>query len=99
MIRPIMVEVKAVIKNEAGIHCRPTALLTQAAAKYDGTITVIAPAGSCQLGSALELMMLCLEHGTPITIQVEGADEADTAAEFKKLFETEFDFPNAAVVS
>ena len=90
-----MVEVKAVIKNEAGIHCRPTALLTQAAAGYDGTITVTAPAGTCQLGSALELMILGLEKGTPITIQAEGSDEAAAAAKFKELFETEFDFPNA----
>ncbi len=95
MIRPIMVEVKAVIKNEAGIHCRPTALLTQAAAKYDGTITVIAPSGTCQLGSALELMMLCLEQGTQIILQAEGPDETAAAAKFKELFETEFDFPNA----
>ena len=95
MICLIMVEVKAVIKNEAGIHCRPTALLTQAAAKYDGTITVTAPSGTCRLGSALELMMLGLEQGAQITIQAEGADEASAAAKFKELFETEFDFPNA----
>jgi phosphocarrier protein len=95
MIRLIMVEVKAVIKNEAGIHCRPTALLTQAAAKYDGTITVTAPSGTCQLGSALELMILGLEQGAQITIQAEGADEAAAAAKFKELFETEFDFPDA----
>jgi len=95
MICRIMVEVKAVIKNEAGIHCRPTALLTQAAAGYKGTITVSAPSGTCHLGSALEMMMLGLEQGTQITIQVEGADEAVTAAKFKELFETEFDFPNA----
>jgi phosphocarrier protein HPr len=95
MICRIMVEVKAVIKNEAGIHCRPTALLTQAAAGYKGTITVIAPAGTCHLGSALELMILGLEQGSQITIQAEGPDEAATAAKFKELFETEFEFPNA----
>jgi phosphocarrier protein HPr len=95
MICRIMVEVKAVIKNEAGIHCRPTALITQAAAGYKGTVTVSAPSGHCQLGSALELMMLGLELGTQISIQTEGPDEAAAAAKFKELFETEFDFPNA----
>ncbi len=92
-----MVEVAAVIKNEAGIHCRPTAVITQAAAAYKGTVTIIAPSGSCHLGSALELMMLGLEQGTPITIQAKGPDEADAAAKFKELFETEFDFPNAGM--
>lgn len=90
-----MVEVRAVIKNEAGIHCRPTALLTQAAAGYKGTITVSSPSGNCRLGSALELMILGLEQGTPITIQAKGPDEAAVAAKFKELFETEFDFPDA----
>jgi phosphotransferase system HPr (HPr) family protein len=90
-----MVETTAVIKNEAGIHCRPTAVITQAVAGYKGTVTVIAPSGSCRLGSALELLMLGLEQGTQITIQAEGCDEAAAAAKFKELFETEFDFPNA----
>lgn len=92
-----MVEVQAVIKNEAGIHCRPTAVITQAAAGYKGTITVVAPLGTCRLGSALELMMLGLEQGTQITIQAKGPGEAAAAAKFKELFATEFDFPNAGV--
>jgi len=92
-----MVEVKAVIKNEAGIHCRPTAVITQAAATVKSVLTVTAPSGSCQIGSALELMMLGLEQGTQITIQAKGPDEAAAAAKFKELFETEFDFPNAGM--
>jgi phosphotransferase system HPr (HPr) family protein len=90
-----MVEVKAVIKNEAGIHCRPTAVITQAVAGFKSTVTVISPAGSCHLGSALEMMMLGLEQGTQITLQAEGPDEAAAVAKFKELFETNFDFPNA----
>lgn len=90
-----MVEARAVIKNEAGIHCRPTAVITQEAGEYAGTVSVFAPSGSCTLGSALELMMLGLEHGTEITLQVEGPDEAAAAARFKELFETRFDFPHA----
>lgn len=95
MIWRSMVELKAVIKNEAGIHCRPTAVITQSAAGFKSTVTVSAPSGQCRLGSALELMMLGLEQGTQIGIQAEGSDEADAAAKFKELFETEFDFPNA----
>ena len=90
-----MVETKAVVKNSAGIHCRPTAVITQAAAETDSVITVLSPAGTCQLGSALDLMMLGLEQGTQITLQVEGADEEAVVKQFKALFETEFDFPNA----
>lgn len=90
-----MVEVKAVIKNEAGIHCRPTAVITQEANEVDATITVLSPGGTCQLGSALDLMMLGLGQGSLITLQVDGTDEEKVAEQFKALFETEFDFPNA----
>jgi phosphotransferase system HPr (HPr) family protein len=90
-----MVEVKAVIKNEAGIHCRPTAVITQAAAGVKSTLTVLSPAGQCHVGSALELLMLGLEQGTQITLQAEGPDEVEAAAKFKELFETNFDFPDA----
>lgn len=90
-----MTELKAVIKNHAGIHCRPTAVITQAASEVTIPVTVFAPAGSCTLGSALELLMLCLDEGTEITIQVDGPNEEAVAAQFKELFETEFDFPNA----
>lgn len=90
-----MVEVKAVIKNEAGIHCRPTAVITQEAAEVDSVITVVTPEGSCELGSALDLMMLGIEHGTEVILEVNGSDEEAVAAQFKKLFETNFDFPDA----
>lgn len=92
-----MIEVQAVIRNEAGIHCRPTALITQAAATVQSTIRLTAPSGECQLGSALDLMMLGLACGTQITIRAEGPDEATAILKFKELLETEFDFPDAGV--
>ncbi|QHI69512.1 HPr family phosphocarrier protein [Tichowtungia aerotolerans] len=92
-----MVERKAVIKNEAGIHCRPTAVITQEAAKVDAVIMILSPGGTCQLGSALDLMMLGLSQGTLVNIQVEGPDEEQVADQFRELFETEFDFPNAGL--
>ncbi len=88
-----MVEIKVIIQNEAGIHCRPTALIMQKASTYDGIVTVVSPHGICKLDSALELMILGLEQGTEITLQVDGPDEAASAKNFKRLFETHFDFP------
>ena len=90
-----MIETKAIIRNAAGIHCRPTAEIIKIAVEYDGTVRVEAASGSCEIGSALELLMLGLEQGTEITIQVEGSDEKAAAVRFKKLFETNFDFPDA----
>ncbi|MBM4152978.1 MAG: HPr family phosphocarrier protein [Kiritimatiellaceae bacterium] len=95
MIQALMIELSATIKNEAGIHCRPTAVITQAASQFSSTIMVTAPAGSCHIGSALELLMLCLEKGTQIKISADGPDAEAAAVKFKELFETEFDYPNA----
>lgn len=94
-----MIETTAVIKNEAGIHCRPTAIIIQEAAKCNETITITAESGSCVLGSALDIMMLALQQGTEITLQVEGPNEEEVAKKFKDLFETNFDFPDAAKIS
>ncbi|QBG49134.1 HPr family phosphocarrier protein [Verrucomicrobia bacterium S94] len=88
-----MFEAKATIKNEAGIHCRPSAILVKEGSAYPGRILVTAPSGSCDLTSALECIMLGLEKGTEITIQVSGPDEEAFARKLVELFETHFDFP------
>lgn len=88
-----MIETKAVIQNEAGIHCRPSAILIKEGSVYPGEILVTAPSGTCNLKSALECIMLGMEKGTEITIQVTGPDEEAYAKKLADLFETHFDFP------
>ena len=88
-----MVETKAVIQNEAGIHCRPSAILVKEGSSYPGEILVTAPSGTCDLKSALECIMLGMEKGTGISIQVTGPDEEAYAKKLADLFETHFDFP------
>ena len=88
-----MFESTAVIKNEAGIHCRPSAILVKEGCSYEGQILVSAPSGTCDLTSALECIMLGMEQGTELTIQVTGPDEEAYAKKLADLFETQFDFP------
>ncbi|MDF7801003.1 HPr family phosphocarrier protein [Pontiellaceae bacterium B1224] len=88
-----MFETTAVIKNEAGIHCRPSAILVKEGSSYDGKILISAPSGTCDLTSALECIMLGMEQGTRISIQVTGPDEEAYAKKLVDLFETHFDFP------
>lgn len=92
-IRGQMFVTKAVIQNEAGIHCRPSAILIKEGCAYEGEILVEAESGSCTLTSALELIMLGLEKGTEISIHVSGPDEEEEARKLVALFETHFDFP------
>ena len=88
-----MVENKAVIQNEAGIHCRPSAILVKEGSAYAGEILVTSASGTCTLTSALELIMLGLEKGAKVDIQVTGPDEEAFARRLVELFETHFDFP------
>ena len=89
----LMVHVEAIIKNEAGIHCRPSALLIQERATYEGYVMVHSESGSTTLQSALECIMLGLEQGARVRIEVNGPNEEAFAARLVQLFETEFDFP------
>jgi len=88
-----MFEATAVVKNEAGIHCRPSAILVKEGMDYPGEILVSAPSGTCTLTSALELIMLGLEQNTEVAIQVTGPNEEAFGKKLAGLFETHFDFP------
>ena len=90
-----MFEAKAVVQNEAGIHCRPSAVLVKEASAFNGAIEISAASGSCSLASVLELMILGLEKGEEVSIRVEGPDERAFGARLVELFETRFDFPAA----
>jgi len=77
-----MIEKTAIIKNSAGIHCRPSAQIVKAAKVYlDCEIRVIAETGTCDPRSVLALISLALGPGTDITIQVEGLNEARVCQE------------------
>lgn len=89
-----VVELPAIIRNSAGIHCRPSACIVKATASYPGEITVTSPAGSCDPRSIMALIGLGLEPGTSITIRVEGPDEEEQCRRLVALFETHFDFPH-----
>ncbi len=88
-----MFEANAIVKNEAGIHCRPSAILVKEGMAYSGEILVIAESGTCTLTSALDLIILGLEPGAGVVIQVTGPDEETFCKKLAELFETHFDFP------
>ncbi len=88
-----MFEAKAIILNEAGIHCRPSAILVKEGSSYPGDILVLSESGTCTLSSVLELIMLGLEPGAEVIIQVTGPEEETFCKKLVNLFETHFDFP------
>ena len=88
-----MVEIRAVIKNAMGIHCRPSAIIVKEAREFSGSLEVVAPEGRCDPRSILDLISLCLTEGTTVTLRVSGRDETNFAQKLSELFERRFDFP------
>lgn len=93
-----MVEKKVTIKNEMGIHCRPsTVIMTAATREFPGhEFTIVAGNGmEAGLGSILGLISLGLAHGDSATVRVSGPNEAAACERIAELMENEFDFPPA----
>lgn len=91
-----MLEKKVIVRNTAGIHCRPSSLIIAEKEKFPGvTFKVIAENGTTDLNGILELLALGLQCGDEMTIQVSGGDEAKALDAMSALFAKEFDFPQA----
>ncbi len=88
-----MIEKMATIRNEQGIHCRPSAKIVTEAIRFHCQIRVLSEAGEADLHSLLSLVSLGLQAGTTVRIQVTGDDEETVCSYFVELFETHFDFP------
>jgi phosphocarrier protein HPr len=81
------------VRNEMGIHCRPSAIIMKAVSGYGGTIALQTRQTSTPLRSVMDLLSLGLQCGDQLTVRVEGPDEAVVCARVAELFETHFDFP------
>jgi phosphocarrier protein HPr len=89
-----MAEKTVKVKNEAGIHCRPSSRIMQKVLEYpDCTFNLETSKGSADLSSILSLMSLGLQKGDKVTIKVEGSNDEAVCDEIADLFEYEFDFP------
>jgi phosphotransferase system HPr (HPr) family protein len=84
---------KATIRNEAGIHCRPSTHIIKSVKDYPGEMKVRCAEGESDLRSMLGLMMLGLTCGSQVEVEVEGPDEQSELQRVIDLLETEYDFP------
>ena len=83
----------ATIRNEAGIHCRPSAVIVKVVEGYQGRVHVTAEEGPADLRSMMSILSLGLRQGAEIAIEVIGPEDESVCSELVELFEKEFDFP------
>ena len=72
-----MVEKQVVVRNRAGIHARPAALIVQTAAKFSSQVEFCTEHETINAKSIMGIITLGAGYNTAIDIRVDGPDEAD----------------------
>ena len=86
-----MVERIVVIKNRAGIHARPAAVLVKTANAFAAQIFLEKDGERVNGKSIMGVITLGATYNTPIKIIAEGKDEQEAVNAISRLFENKFE--------
>jgi phosphocarrier protein len=86
-----MIEQTVKIKNRAGIHARPAALLVQTASKFKSKIFIEKDEDRINGKSIMGIITLGAGYDTVLKLIVEGEDEQDAVAALTYLFDSKFE--------
>ena len=85
-----MLKEELIIVNELGLHARPAAKMVKLAAMHNSHVSVCYGKTKINAKSIMGLMMLAVEKGGKITLEIEGEDETDLMAKMRNLIESGF---------
>jgi phosphocarrier protein len=86
-----MVEKEVTIKNRAGIHARPAALIVQTANKFDSQISFEKEDDRINGKSIMGIITLGAGYKTTLKVIAEGEDEVEAVEAIVALFENRFE--------
>jgi phosphocarrier protein len=86
-----MLERELVVSNKLGLHARATAKLVQILAPFRCNVTIAAKGREVNAKSIMGVMLLAAAQGTPVTVRINGEDEAAAMEAVAGLFERRFD--------
>jgi phosphocarrier protein HPr len=86
-----MKEQKITIKNRAGIHARPAALLVQTANRFTSEISLEKNSERINAKSIMGIITLGATYKTEINIIADGEDENEAVTAIAQLFENKFE--------
>jgi phosphocarrier protein len=78
------------ISNRLGLHARPSAQLTQTAARFQSEVFVARDGRRVNAKSIMGVMMLAAGPGTVVTVDAEGPDEEQAIAAIGELIDSRF---------
>jgi phosphocarrier protein len=79
-----------IINNKLGLHARPSAQVTQTAAKFQSEVWIAKNGRRVNAKSIMGVMMLAAGQGSKVTVDAEGPDEAEAVAALGALIESGF---------
>jgi phosphocarrier protein HPr len=86
-----MMEMTVRIKNRAGIHARPAALLVQTANRFDSQIFLEKDGEKVNGKSIMGIITLAATYGAEIKLIAEGRDEEEAVGALSRLFDNKFE--------
>jgi phosphocarrier protein len=86
-----MVERIVTIRNRAGMHARPAALLVKTASEYESRIYIEKDSERVNGKSIMGVITLGATYNTPLKIIADGPDETQALDAIEKLFENRFE--------
>ena len=89
-----MLEKELTVSNRLGLHARATAKLVQVVSAFRANATLVAKGREVNAKSIMGVMLLAAGQGTPVTVRIDGEDEAAALEAVCALFERRFDEDN-----
>ena len=86
-----MTEKLLTVKNRAGIHARPAALIAQLANKYPCEITIEKDSATVNAKSIMGVITMAASYNTVLTLKTDGEGESEAAEAILALFESKFE--------
>ncbi|MFA6857514.1 MAG: HPr family phosphocarrier protein [Treponema sp.] len=86
-----MIEKQLVVKNRAGIHARPAAIIAQTANKFTCEITLARDDTTVNAKSIMGVITMAAGYNTTLTLTADGPDEKAAVQAIEALFESKFE--------
>ena len=86
-----MVEKLLTVRNRAGIHARPAALIAQTANKFASEVLMEKDGTVVNAKSIMGVITMAAGYNTTLTVKASGADEKEAVEALNTLFENKFE--------
>ena len=86
-----MAEKTVTVRNRAGIHARPAALIAQTANKFPSEITIEKDSTVINAKSIMGVITMAAGYNTELIVKAVGSDEEAAVEAIFSLFENKFE--------